>query len=67
MSEKLVMSAVASGRYVLVVAYDECADRVNGCTKHPVKSQILFRTPQDARECAQILSAAMKTDEAEEE
>ena len=60
MSEKLVMSAVASGRYVLVVAYDECADRVNGCTKHPVKSQILFRTPQDARECAQILSEAMK-------
>lgn len=49
-SRPLVESAVAQGRYVQVTTYRD--------GESPIRTQLLFRTPADAAECARVLSAA---------
>jgi hypothetical protein len=50
--DALVESARASGREVLIVTYRD--------GKTPVDSRLLFRDPEEARECARVLTEAIK-------
>lgn len=50
----LVEKAVARGRYVDVTTYRDGASEI--------KSQLLFRTPEEAAECARVLMQAKKPD-----
>lgn len=51
----LVESASAQGRWVYVVTYRE-----GGSSARPVKSSLLFHSPEEATECARVLREAKK-------
>jgi hypothetical protein len=48
----LVESATASGRFCYVSTYRD--------GKYPLSAQLLFHDPEDAAECARVLSTAKK-------
>lgn len=49
----LVVSARSSGRYCHIVCYHDGP-------RSPIKAELLFRTSEDAAECARVLSEARR-------
>jgi hypothetical protein len=59
MDRPLVSSATASGRQVIVITYHDGPED----PPHPgkaVKAYLLFRTSEDAKECARVLNEAKR-------